>query len=95
MKYIAFWEFNPEDMDTVLKKWMDFRAKSEKSPDDYPKSFSDSFSMAGQFKGFQLTEADDPEKLSKMVLHYMPELEFEIVPIFDAAKTAELYQKMK
>ena len=52
MKYIAFWEFDPEDFDKVIEKFTQIRAEREKGTEKYPKSLSEAFTMIGKSKGF-------------------------------------------
>lgn len=94
MKYIAFWEFNPEDMDKVIEKNSQVLAEREKEPEKYPKTLSESYSIGGEYKGFILFETDDPDQLTNIILHFRPEMKWKFMPIFAATKVIELYQNM-
>lgn len=94
MKYIAFWEFDPEDMDKVIEKNMQVLAAREKGIEKFPKTLSDSYSIGGEYKGFILYETDDPDQLTNVILHFRPEMKWKFMPIFDSTKVIELYQKM-
>ncbi len=90
MKYIGFWEFDPKDFDKVLKKYVD-----QDSWPDFPETISEGFGLGGEFRGFQLYETDNPEHLTNLSLYYMPEMEFNFIPIFEVAKVVERYQEIK
>ncbi|MFW9934563.1 MAG: DUF3303 domain-containing protein [Candidatus Thorarchaeota archaeon] len=93
MKYIAFWEYDPEDLDKTIEKLKEFREKIKKNPGKYAKSISPNYTMGIGFNGFQLFEADDPEQLARMVLHYRPEVTFDIVHITETKTMLKLYEK--
>ncbi len=95
MKYIVFWEYDPKDLEIVVEKLKEFRQKIKKNPDQYAKSISANYTMSIGFQGFQLFEADKPEQLAKMVLHYRPEVTFEIVHITETKTMLTLYEKLE
>ena len=95
VKYIAFWEFDPDDFEKVTEKFLQIRAERGKENEKYPKSLSAAYTMIGKPKGFQLFETDDSEQLANLTLHYVPLVEFKFVPIIESSKGVELYQKMK
>lgn len=89
MKYILFWEIKPEDLETSVKKYIEL-------PEEFAvTSISETYVFAGQTKGFQLVETDDPERMIKATLYYLPELKMKYVPIVEASKVVEVYQSMK
>jgi hypothetical protein len=93
MQYIMFWEFEPEKREEVIKKLNEIRKEIKSNPDKYPKFISKNYAMVDGPEGFQLVETDDPEHLSRFVLHYMPEVRFRFAPIIEVAKSVELYNK--
>ncbi len=95
MKYIVFWEYEPKEIDTAVKKLVAFREEMKKSPEKFAKPITDNYTMSVGFKGFQLFEADNPEQLARMVLHYRPEVKFEIVHITETKKTMKIYDESK
>ena len=95
MKYIAFWEYCPEDMDKVIEKNRKVIAERQQFPDKYPKLVFGPYGMGGEPKGFTGLETDDPEKLTKWVLAYFPEMKIKYVPLFETSKIIEIYQEMK
>ena len=94
MKYIMYWEFNPEDMDKVIKKAVKYRQMVEKNPEKYPKNLFPSHSLGGQTKGIAILDAT-PEQCRKLVMHYLPEEKVKLVPLFEAALFIEEYLKSK
>ncbi len=95
MKYIVFWEYEPTEIDKVVKKLEAFREEIKKNPDKHAKPLTSNYTMSVGFKGFQLFEADSSEQLARMVLHYRPEVKFEIVHITETKKTVSLYDEYK
>ena len=95
MKYIVFWEYDPKELDKAVKKLKEFREEIKKSPEKYAKPISPIYTMSIGFKGFQLFEADNSEQLARMVLHYRPEVKFEIVHITETKKTMTIYDESK
>jgi hypothetical protein len=93
LKYIVFWEYDPKDLKEVIEKLHEFRKKIKKNPEKYAKSISPNYTMSIGFSGFQLFEADNPEQLARMVLHYRPEVEFDIVHITETRTMLKLYEK--
>lgn len=94
MKYIVFWEYDPKDLDKAIEKLKEFRKKVKKAPEKYARSISRNYTMSIGFKGFQLFEADNPEQLARMVLHYRPEVKFEIVHITETKTMLTLYENL-
>ncbi|MFW9802825.1 MAG: DUF3303 domain-containing protein [Candidatus Thorarchaeota archaeon] len=95
MKYIVFWEYDPNEIDKAVKKLIEFRDEIKKNPERYAKPVTPNYTMSVGFKGFQLFEAENSEQLARMVLHYRPEVKFEIIPITETKKTVKLYHDSK
>jgi hypothetical protein len=95
MKYIVFWEYDPKEIENAVKKLKGFREEVKKNPGKYAKPLTPNYTMSVGFKGFQVFESDDPEQLARMVLHYRPEVKFEIVHITETKKTVSLYDEYK
>jgi hypothetical protein len=94
MKYICFWEFEPEDFDTIIKKYKQRMGDREKFPEKFPKILFGPYSLGGEWKGFTVYDAT-PEQMINLVLHYTPEEKMKFVPIFNGAKIIERWEKMK
>jgi hypothetical protein len=95
MKYIVFWEYDPNEIDKAVKKLIAFRDVIKKNPESFAKPVTPNYTMSVGFKGFQLFEAENSEQLARMVLHYRPEVKFEIIPITETKKTVKLYHNSK
>ncbi len=90
-----FWEYEPKDLEKAIEKLKEFREKIKKNPERYAKSISPNYTMGIGFQGFQLFEAEKPEQLARMVLHYRPEVTFEIVHITETKTMLTLYEKLE
>ena len=95
LKFIAFYEWKPEDMDKVLERKAQTVAIREKDPERFPKVIFGPFAMGGEAKSFVVYETDNPDQLWNIALHYAPFVKWKFVPIQESAKVVELYQKMK
>jgi len=94
LKFIAFWEFCPEEIDKVIEKNRQVVAEREKHPDKYPKVIFGPFGM-GENKGFTCLETEEQEKLSLWQLAYWPHMMIKFVPIYESTKIIEQWQRMK
>lgn len=94
MKYIAFWEFCPEDFDKVVDKYLKMREDREKNPDKYPEVLFPSHSTAGKTEGLQVVEAT-ADQIMDAVLYWRPLLKLKYVPLIESAKIVEKYLKSK
>ncbi len=83
MKYIVFFETKPEHLKTAAKKLAE-------RPELGVKSISEDYMILGKLKGFQLFEAEDEKELEKLVIYYMPEMEFKILPIIKVEEAIKL-----
>ena len=68
--------------------------EAKKEPKKYPKPISANYNISGR-KGFALIEVDNEEQLMNLALFFFPELTFEFVAIYELAKIASEWQKMK
>ncbi|MFB0557622.1 MAG: DUF3303 domain-containing protein [Candidatus Bathyarchaeia archaeon] len=85
MKYIAFWEFCPEDAEKVAEKWEKRKYKL--------KTLFPPHSMSGEPKGFTIFESDDEVEIMRYIQHYSPEMRIKVVPIFESSKAVELMRE--
>ena len=93
MKFIAYWEFNPEDTDKVLSKYVKMAEIRKKPTDLYPKVLFPSH-YTGPSEGFLIVEGDE-HQLANYTLFYFPEMRITYVPLIDAAEVIEKYQRLK
>lgn len=94
MKYLAFWEFCPEDLDKVIEKSVKSREEMKKSPGKFPEYIVPPHSIGGQMKGFSVVEAT-PEQIVNGVLYWHPELKIKYLPIIEASEFIEQRLKSK
>ncbi len=85
MKYIAFWEMKPEDVDKVVAK---FKKRNEMGPEKLfgagLKTLFGPFHIGLETKGFTVLETDNPAELANYSSYYLPELTMKIFPINDS-----------
>jgi hypothetical protein len=94
VKYLMYWEFNPEDMDKVIKKTVEYRQLSEKNPEKYPENLYPPHSLGGQTKGIAILEGTE-EQCAKLIMYYLPEEKVKLVPLFATEPLIEEYMKSK
>ena len=97
MKFIAYWEGNPYDAEKIMKKTMNLEQTAKMNIEEakkYPKSISANYNISGR-RGFMLIEADNDEQMMNLALYFFPELTFEFVAIYELAKAASEWQKIK
>ena len=94
MKYIAFWEYKPEDIDKVIEIYSQIQKEREKDPKKFTKQLFPPHGMGGEHAGFTIVEATS-EQILNTVLLYSPEVTLRYVPIFESTKYIELHQNTK
>ena len=93
MKFVWFFEFNPEDAEKVSERNRALDIDIEKDPGSFPKLHPSH--MTGLCKGFRIVEADSEEQLIRLAMHFYPYESWEFKPIFEGAKVSETWRKMK
>ncbi len=91
MKYILYWEIDPNRFDEAIEKL------SRVVPDEsgkFPKKLSESYSLGGRFKGFRLVEAT-PEQQTNLMVNVMPEMLVKFVSIIEFPKVVQAYKRDK
>ena len=94
MKYIAYWEFCPEDMEKAVTKFVEYQKEQEKNPGKYQEYLYPPQAFAGQTKGFSIVEAT-PEQINNVTMYWTPILQFKYKPIGKAGTFVEQYLKSK
>lgn len=91
MKYIGYWEFDPKDIETVIKKYYAFK-KLIVTPGmkGYPHPISTSYQV-GEMNGFQLFEAEYESQLAHLMAFYRPEMRWEFTPIIPTKESIDAY----
>jgi hypothetical protein len=86
MKYVAIWEYDPENEAKVI-------AKFKSLPDFGIKRLSPPYCILGQKKGFSIIEAENPEQIEEFTHYYVDVLDFEILPLIEVAKAVPIREK--
>lgn len=93
VKYISYWEFCPEDMEKVFKKFGEYVKEHEANPGKYQKYlFPPHFT--GQTKGFSIVEGT-PEQINNVLIYWTPLLKIKAKPIRDTATYVKQYMESK
>ena len=96
MKIISFWEFHPEDLDTLVEKFRKLREDREKDPEKHAKYLFPHHYMGidedGVCKGFVIVDANQEQLETASVLAF-PEMRSTNLPIMDFSKWLEQYMK--
>ena len=91
MKYIGYWEFDPSNIEAVIKKYYAFKKLIGKpGMKGYPAPISASYQV-GEMNGFQLFEADHASQLAHLMAFYRPEMRWEFTPIIPAKESIDVY----
>jgi hypothetical protein len=92
MKFIAYWECEPDSIEDVLVK---LRGMSESSfsskGSELGRSISPSFVFPEGNRGFQLFQSDDIVEVMNFTSFYLPEVKWQILPIVETDKAAEKF----
>jgi hypothetical protein len=82
VKFMIFWQFSREDDDKVIAKNKSFAEERKKFSDKFPKEVYPAHWMGIGEKSFSVYETIDERQIQNLMMHYFPEVKFEIVPIF-------------
>jgi hypothetical protein len=93
-KYIVFWKYNPDALETVIKKSLNIQAEAEKEPEKYATYLFPPHHM-GYCKGFHIVEVSDPSQITRSTVYWFPEMELKYVPITDNNDMLKTYQEMQ
>ena len=91
MKYVGFWEFDPEALDAIVRKSRLSSEERERSPGKYPEILIGPFVIDGEDRGFTVYEAEDPGQLANVADHYAPEMRYEFKRIIETSEYVELH----
>ena len=95
MKVLAFVEFRPEDLQKVAEKFRLIQAERKKGSEKFPKLVFPPHVFSGEFKIVVIFEDPTEEQLNNLMIHYLPVLTFNFVPLTDYANFVEQYIKVK
>lgn len=95
MKYIAFWEWNEEDIEKGIEKTRIIDEEREKYPGRYVRPLFGSWLIIGKTRGFSLVEGTE-EQAKNWEEFYKPELKkVEFAPIINAKEFIEDFERKK
>ncbi len=94
MKYVVFWEFNPDDWDKIIEILPEYAKDTEENPGKYHEYLLAGHLFAGQTKGFSVVEAT-PEQISNVFLVFKSVLRIKFIPIVELSKVIEQYSENK
>ena len=95
MKYIGFWEYEPENIYKMLELGGELEEEYEKDPPSWEKKygkFLGAYWLGMEPKGFGLFDFDEPEQMINMERAFWPYKKFKFVPIFEEEKVKEIYR---
>ena len=95
MKVLAFVEFRPEDSQKVAEKFRLIQEERQKGSEKFPKLVFPPHVFSGEFKIVVIFEDPTEEQLNNLMIHYLPVLTFNFVPLTDYANFVEQYIKVK
>ena len=95
MKYICFYEFEPENMDKVIASFQKMQELRAQGSTEYPKALSPTYSYQGETKGFALFEVDTPQQITNHYIHYHPWQKFTWRPLTESSEFVAAYMKKK
>ena len=88
MKFLVFWELDPEDLPKALEKNTKAIDEGDKNPGKYPRTvfiphtlLGDLPTLTKDIRGVSVWEADSLEQLAERGQYYLPEMRCTFVPI--------------
>ena len=90
MKFVVFWEYNSEDLKTVIEKFLKLEKLNKKNPQKYPTNVSGPFLFTGEFKGITVCEAENDEQIVNFHKYCQPEVKLSFFPVNDLKTTYNL-----
>ena len=98
MKYIGFYEVDPNDFVKIIPKFKVAIAARKTEPNKFPKIIFDTHSMSVEgrrWKGLTIYEDPTEEQLNNLIIHYHPEITFQFVLLSPAESFIPQFLKMK
>ena len=93
MKLLCVWECDPADWDIILEKYAKRMQRKDKGTFPQPVT---QWMVVGEYKAYEVWEAESLESLTEMYLTYTPEIKkMHFTPVIDAHKFIEIHKKMK
>ena len=95
MNIIAFYEFNPDDFDTLIKKFQEVTADRETKSNKYPNLIFGPTVNGGKWGGLAIYDNPTEEQLNALMIQYKGILSWKFVPMTDGANFIKQYMKSK
>ena len=93
MKFLCIWECEPEDWDIMIEKYTVRMQREDKNT--FPQPVTQWF-VVGEFKAYEVYEAESLESLTEIYLSYTPEIKkMSFTPVINAHKFIEIHEKVK
>jgi len=83
MRFIVFWEYNPDDLEKVIKRLKEFEKEIKKNPKKYPKIVFGPYLFGGESKGISVCDIEGDEQPVNYHLFFQAELKMSFVPIVE------------
>ena len=91
MKFIWYWEFNPDEIEKVLEQSERFEKLVKEHPEEFPK-LSEPI-LTGRGQGFRIIEAENEEQLMNITAFWWPFENWELVPYFNGFDYIKVWRK--
>jgi len=93
MKFLCIWECDPDNWDSIVEKYTKRMQREDKNTFPQPVT---QWLVVGEFKAYEVWEAESLESLFEMYLTYTPEIKkMSFTPVIDAHKFIEIHKKVK
>jgi len=94
MKYIGFWEYEPEKIYNIFELGSKLEEEYGKDPASWEKKygkFLGAYWLGMEPKGFGLFDFDVPEQMINVERAFWPYKKFKFVPIFEEDEVKKVY----
>ncbi|UCH37971.1 MAG: hypothetical protein JSV76_02050 [Candidatus Bathyarchaeota archaeon] len=91
MKFIWYWEWDPEDIEEILERSEAFERTVRAHPDAFPK-LSEPI-LTGKGHGFRIIEAKNEAQLMNLTAYWWPYEDWTFVPYFDGLEYIKIWRK--
>jgi hypothetical protein len=86
------WEYDPEDLETVIEKIEELGEKQKKSPEKYAKIICGPYFFNGESKGLTICQAENDVQLFNLHFYFQPELDIQFIPLLEREELKKLLQ---
>jgi hypothetical protein len=93
VKVLAFGEYCPEDFEKVAERFRQAMAERQRGSVKFPKMIFPPHGISGESKTVMVYDDPTEEQLNALVIHYLPVMTFKFMPLLEATKFIEQYNK--